>query len=83
MAAILIEPVSTQSVGSYPVEIIGIDPTSHDCLIGDITTPGKGKTREAWNLGGLMRGGSAPVNLDMRSDDLQAAVELAKHLGAA
>jgi hypothetical protein len=82
MATILIQPVVTQSIGSFSVEITGIDPTSHDCLIGNITTPGQGVTEESWDLNGLMRGGSAPLNLDIRSDDLAGVISLAKHLGA-
>ena len=82
MTAILIEPVNAQSIGSFSVEITAIDPTEHDCLIGTITTPGKGNTREKWNLNGLMRGGSSPVNLDMQSDAFSEVISLAKKLGA-
>jgi len=83
MANILIQPVTTQSIGSYPVVITGIDPTSQDCIIGNITTPGQGVTQERWDLNGLMRGGSSPLNIDIRSDDLSEVISLAKHLGAA
>ena len=82
MAAILIEQVGGLSVGSHVVEITAIDPTDQDCLIGTIVTSGKGTTREAWNLNGLMRGGSDPVNLDMQSGAFSEVVSLAKKLGA-
>lgn len=82
MTSILIEPVTSQTIGSYPLEITGIDPTSHDCLVGTLTTPGKGTTREAWNLSGIMRGGSSPLNLDIGADELGAVFDLAKHLRA-
>ncbi len=82
MTAILIEPVKAQSKGSFDVEITAIDPTVHDCLIGTITTPGKGTRREQWNLGGLMRNGSPTENLDMHSDLLTDVISLAKKLGA-
>lgn len=80
MTSILIERVNTTSVGSHPVEITGIDPTSHDCLVGTINTPGQGLTREVWNLNGIMRNGSSPLNLDIGADELEGVLDLAKFL---
>lgn len=79
---ILIEPVSLISVGSHPITITAIDPTSPDCLIGTISNTALGTTRHRWNLDGLMRDGSAPLNIDVYSDEMKQLVQLAKKLGA-
>ena len=82
MANVLIEPIETKSRGGYPVKITGIDPNTHDCLIGEITTPGMGTTKESWDLSGYMRGGTDKCNLDLNDDDFSGVSELAKKLGA-
>jgi hypothetical protein len=83
MATILIEPITTKSIGGFPVTIDGIDPTDHDCLRGSITTPGGGISRGSWDLNGTMRDGHPDCNLNTRDDAVAAdAAATARQLGA-
>ena len=82
VATICIKPIRTSSRGGYPVTIHGIDPTSHDCLIGEIDAPGSGLIQAQWNLNGTMRGGVDATNLDMRQPVLADVVQTAKKIGA-
>lgn len=77
-----ISPIKGQSNGGYPVVITGIDPTDHDCIVGEITTPGKGTTKGRWNLGGTMRDGVPECNIDTRQGALAGAAEEARRQGA-
>lgn len=82
MAVIKIEPISVTSNGGYQVVLSGISPTYHDCIIGEIDTPGMGKVSGEWNLSGIMRGGTSDCSLDMRVDELRELGDLARALGA-
>ena len=81
MATILIDPVDVVSKGGFTGRIIGIDPTSHDCIIGELTTA-IGTKRAEWNLSGTMRGGTPNCNLDTSQLELSELVSLLKQLGA-
>lgn len=81
MAALAIHPIHTQSRGGYPVIINGLDPSDHDCLVGEIS-PLSGRQEARWSLHGIMRGGSDSANLPMDSDDMKELVLLARKLGA-
>jgi len=81
MTFLKIDPISTQSIGGYPVVIDGLDPSDHDCIVGEISLP-IGKKRARWNLTGIMRGGVHECNLPMKADDLDGLEALAKKLGA-
>jgi hypothetical protein len=77
-----IEPIHTKSKGGYDVVLTHISPADHDCLGGEINTPGSGLIVGQWNLAGYLRSGTETCNLDMRSGELPGLVELAKQLGA-
>lgn len=82
MATISLEPIPSNSRAGYPVLIRGVRPATHDCIIGEISTPGMGLVQAEWNLSGIMRGGTDETNLDMHRDELDELVRLAKSLGA-
>ena len=82
MATLKVVPIKVKSIDGNPVEITGISPTDHDCIAGTITLPGQGPKKAEWNLSGLMRDGSDPCNLDMRSGELAELARLARQLGA-
>jgi len=82
MATLLIAPIALVSIGGYAVQITGIEPTNHDCIVGTIQTPGMGLIQGRWNLGGFLRGGTNQTNLDMRSNDMIDLRQLAISLGA-
>lgn len=81
MATILIDPINTQSRMGYPVTIVGLDPTSGDCIVGDISPHGAPQTRARWNLDGTARDQTPDCNIDMSDPDLEDLSILARHLG--
>jgi len=82
MATILIKPVSVTSKGGWPVTITGISPTDHDCIAGEVTTPGRGKIDGEWNLAGTLRDGTHDGNLDINDPQIHEIEQLARQLGA-
>jgi hypothetical protein len=81
-ATLKIEPIHLTSVGGFDVQITGLEPTDHDCLVGQLLPPRHPSLRARWNLGGVMRGGTQDCNLDMRSNEMIELVQLARNLGA-
>lgn len=69
MTELLIAPINVKSKGGYRVRITGLNPTDHDCIVGEITPP-SGPIQARWNLSGLMRNGSDECNLVMNSEEL-------------
>ena len=82
MATISIHPIYIASRGGFPVHISGVRPLDHDCIVGEITTPGVGRAEAQWNLSGLMRGGTDDTNLNMQLAELVELSQLAQKLGA-
>lgn len=82
MATLKVEPVETQSKGGFPVTISGIAPTEHNCIVGEITTPGAGTKAQVWNLDGRAGNSVPDCDLDMSDDELFKLAELARKLGA-
>lgn len=82
MATLKIEPIPTTTSGNYRACITGIDPTDHDCIVGQYWVGKDGPHDGRWNLSGIMRGGSDTTNFDPRKDEIRDAIDLARHLGA-
>jgi hypothetical protein len=83
MATIKIEPLVVQSLGGNRVHILGLRPTYQDCIVGEYwTKKGDGPHSAVWDLSGLMRGGTDPLNLSMKGEELAELAELAIQLGA-
>ncbi len=82
MAILKIEPIKVATRGGLDALITGLEPTDHDCIVGEVFSRTDNLTNARWNLSGLHRGGSDASNLDMREAQLQELATLAKRLGA-
>ncbi len=83
MATIKIEPFAVKSLGDNRVVIVGLRPTYQDCIVGEYwTKEGDGPHSAVWDLSGIMRGGTDPLNLRMNDEELEGLAKLAIQLGA-
>lgn len=82
MSIILIQPVVTTTSAGFNAIISGIAPSDHDCLVGSITTPGRGLIDVRWNLGGTCRDIDDSCNLDMRKYESSDVHDTPERLGA-
>ena len=83
MATIKIERLAAQSLGGNRVVITGLRPTYQDCIVGEywikeVDIP----ISAVWDLSGIMRGGTDPLNLRMNCEELAELANLAIQLGA-
>ena len=82
MASLKIEPIQSRSIKNNLVHVLSIDPTDHDCLIGECWNGKDGPHPAVWNLSGIKRGGPESCNLDMSSDEMIELAKLTRKLGA-
>lgn len=82
MATLKIEPIEVASRGKNRVVITGLDPTDHDCIVGQYWLGRDGPHNGSWNLSGLLRDGDESRNLDMNEGSLSELAILARQLGA-
>ena len=83
MATIKIEPLAVQSLGGNRVVINGLRPTDKDCIVGEYWIKEVDVPISAfWDLSGIMRGGTDPLNLRMNGEELAELANLAIQLGA-
>ncbi len=78
MTFLIIREIKTFTRDGLDVVVIGLDPSSHDCIVGRMLKSGENEVR--WDLSGRMRDGDESANLDMNSDDLIDLESLARHL---
>jgi len=83
MATIKIEPLAVQSLGGNRVVITGLSPTYQHCIVGEYWIKGVDIPISAvWDLSGIMRGGTDPLNIRMNGQELAELANLAIQLGA-
>ena len=76
MATILIDPIKTKSNNGSDVEIYGIDPADHDCILGRIN----GK-KYRWNKSGICRDATGDLNIKPKDDDVREVIETIEKIG--
>lgn len=80
MPSVLVIPIQTTTSGGYVAEVREIHPDDHDCLIGEVVTPGAGRIKCRWNSGGTARDATQACNLDMGAAELAGIGAIARKL---
>lgn len=78
MAAILIKPISAETLSGMPVMIDSLYPISSDFLQGTITAPNGSKFTASWDKNGICRDHDSSFNLNTDNGALQEAIETAE-----
>lgn len=70
MAVILIEsPISAVTSAGYKVIVIGINPTSTDCIVGKFIDKNGTEHKVMWDLSGIARDHKSEWNINLKTDD--------------
>jgi hypothetical protein len=82
MATLKIEPILTTSIGGWDVVLTGLDPTDHDFIVGNITTPALGAIPGKWDGAVFLRNGHSDGNIRPNDAEIAELIALARQLGA-